>query len=471
MKKHQNSCISALFVLAIGFISLNQTAQLSAVEKYDLTHQIRADQTLNVTAQVQYLGSVIVDRAGQQENQSVLPLDVRGKIKFDQRMSGGSTTSPQAIRYYDKAVASIKAGKGSTDIALRDDNRIVLARMKTEEAGNNQFQIAGIGSTLRQKEYELLKNPGDPLSYATLFDKRQVKIGDKWKLGKGQLASLLSMNRIITSSATMMLKSVENDVAKIYIYGNVKGEVDDAISQQKIKGIAQLNVNEQRITALRLSIDEERRSGQVAPGFEGKIKFDARLEPTAENILLDKDRLAQLHKGQKIKFNFLFDRPDCEIQFHHETDWRVIASEKEAAVLRYMIDGQLIAQCNVVQLPNRPAQNPLKLSQFQDEVSKIIADSQARIVAADTLTTESGLEALKISVDGLESDIPFQWIYYHIGNDDGRRTTFVFTLEKDAVDYFKNADQVLVQSVNFKAPIASTAKAVTPKTTVNRKYK
>lgn len=92
-------------------------------------------------------------------------------------------------------------------------------------------------------------------------------------------------------------------------------------------------------------------------------------------------------------------------------------------------------------------------------------------MAADTLTTESGLEALKISVDGLESDIPFQWIYYHIGNDDGRRTTFVFTLEKDAVDYFKNADQVLVQSVNFKAPIASTAKAVTPKTTVNRKYK
>ena len=294
MKINLNSIFSVFFVFAFGFICLIPTLKVNAKEDYNLTHKIRADETLNIKTQVQYLGSVIVDRAGQQENQSSLPLDVRAKISFDQRISGGNSSSPQAIRYYDQAVASIKAGKGQTDIALRETSRIVLARMKTEDTGDHQFQIAAIGSTLRQKEYELLKNPGDPLSYSVLFDKQKVKIGDKWKLTKDQLASLLSMNRIITSSATMMLKSVENDTAKIYIYGNVKGEVDDAISEQKIKGIAQLDLNENRVSALRLSIDEERRTGQVAPGFEGKIKFDARIEPTPENILLAKD-LSLIH--------------------------------------------------------------------------------------------------------------------------------------------------------------------------------
>ena len=457
MKKNLNSRIFVVLGCVIGFIGWILPNNVHAIEKYDLIHQVRSDETLAIKTQVQYLGNVIVDRAGQEENETVLPLDVRAKMNFDQRISSGSTQSPQAIRYYDLAMASIQAGKGKTEIKLRDANRIILARMKNQSRGSHEFQIASIGSTLRQKEYELLKNPGDPLSYANLFNKTGVEIGDKWKVKKEQLTSLLAMNRIISSSATMLLKSVEDNKAKIYIYGSVKGEIDDVISDQKIKGIAYLDLTEQRISALRLSIDEERRAGQVAPGFEGKVKFDARIQPTSENILISKDHLAKLHKGQKIRFSFMFDRSDSDIQFLHDTRWRVIASEDEAAVLRYMDDGQLIAQCNVVQLPNRPSESPLKLAQFQEEVKKIVADSEARIVDSEKLTTATGLEALKVSVNGVESGIPFQWLYYHISNSDGRRVTFVFTVEKEAADYFKNADQELVQNVFFKEAAVSTA--------------
>jgi hypothetical protein len=138
----------------------------------------------------------------------------------------------------------------------------------------------------------------------------------------------------------------------------------------------------------------------------------------------------------------------------------VIASEEDAAVLRLMVDGQLIAQCNIVQLPRRPEDQPLTLSQFQQEVQKITEDSQARIVSTDRFENESGLETLHVVVDGIESGIPFSWLYYHIAAADGRRVTMVFTLEKEAADYFGESDRSLVNNLTFKTPREASGKPV-----------
>ena len=40
-----------------------------------------------------------------------------------------------------------------------------------------------------------------------------------------------------------------------------------------------------------------------------------------------------------------------------------------------------------------------------------------------------------MAVDGVESGIPFSWLYYHVAADDGRRVTFVFTHEKEVADW------------------------------------
>ena len=125
--------------------------------------------------------------------------------------------------------------------------------------------------------------------------------------------------------------------------------------------------------------------------------------------------------------------------------------------MRYIDDGQIIAQCNVVQLPSRPAGNPLKLEVFKKEVAQIIANSEAQVGQSQAYTTESGLDALRVTVKGEESGIPLNWIYYHINNSDGRRVTLVFTFEEEAEDYFKQADRELVTQIQFKKAIATTA--------------
>ena len=451
MKKTTNSwnrVFSCLLCLALSVPTLTTT---DAQTTYDIVHQVKADQTLNIRTQVQYQGSVIADGAGQQENARVVPLDVRGQFVFDQRISDSSSSGAQAIRYFDTASATIKSGQTQTESSLQKDNKLVLSRFKSSSDGIQQFQVASIAGAMRQKEYELLKNPGDPLSFVDIFNKTDVKIGEKWKVEKSQLANLLAYDRIITSTVTMMLKSVESDQAKVYLFGKAKGEVDDVQSDVTVKAIAQYDLKQKLVTAIRISMDEERRPGAFAPGFEGKVKLDTQIAKTASNARLSKERLAQQYQGKKIKFSFLFDRPNTEFQLLHDTNWRVIASEDDEVVLRFIDDSELIAQCNVTELPRRPSGNPLSLSQFQEEVRRIIAQSEARIVSAKRTVTPTGYEALKVQVDGVESDIPFLWTYYHVAAQDGRRLTMVFTVEKDSADLMGTADQALLNRLFFKA--------------------
>ncbi len=449
--KKKHFCSPPRLILLTIFATLGLIWASSGVSQtHDLVHQVNSDSTLRILTQLQYSGSVIIDNAGQDEEVRVLPLDVRASLDYDQRISASNTLSPQAIRYFDKALATIKAGKGQTATELAASKRLVLARINRTKNGTHQFQIAAIGNTLSQQEYELLKNPGDPLSFAGLFDRRDIAIGDQWEPDKDQIADLLAVNRVISSTVSLMLKSVDSGVAKIYITGTAKAESDDANTDMNVKGIALLDIEKQLVTSLRMTIDEQRRAGQVAPGFEGTIKIDSRLAATASNTKVGKERLAELHQGKKVRFLFQLDRKDREFTLLHDSRWRIIASDDEAVVMRYLEDGQLIAQCNVVQLPTRPADRPLTLPLFQEEIRKITADSQARIVAADQLTTPAGLETLRVVVDGMESEIEFKWLYYHVAAADGRRVTFVFTHEKDAADYFQSADQTLVNSIEFK---------------------
>ena len=449
MKKNINipSTVFCWFTMSILLVTC--TSDFLCAQTYDIVHQVQADQTLNVKTQIQYLGSVIADGAGEQANAKVVPLEVRGQFHFDQRISESSKSGPQAIRVFEKAAAEIKTGTERKDPQLENENRLLLARIK-DSSGDSELQIASIGGVLSQKEYELLKNPGDPLSFTTLFDKTDVEVGEKWPVEKEQLGGFLAYDRIVSSSCNLMVKSVESGMAKVYIFGKVRGQVDDARSEATIKGIAQFDLEKKMVTSIRLAIDEERRPGAFAPGFEGKIKIDTRIVPAAANPLLSKDRMARQFKGKKIKFSFAFNRPNNAYRLTHDTGWRVIVAEDDEAVFRFVDGGDLIAQCNISEQPSRPKESPLSLSQFQQEVQQIIGQKEARVVDAGRDTSKQGYEVLRVAVEGVEEGIQFNWLYYHVTAQDGRRVAVIFTVEQDTADLVKGTERKLIDSIVFK---------------------
>ena len=78
----------------------------------------------------------------------------------------------------------------------------------------------------------------------------------------------------------------------------------------------------------------------------------------------------------------------------------------------------------------------------------IAADDVATIVDAKEFKT-SAVKGLSVVVEGEEQGVPVNWIYYHLNGNDGRRLTFVFTLEREVMNQFLPADRKLVDGLAF----------------------
>ena len=131
--------------------------------------------------------------------------------------------------------------------------------------------------------------------------------------------------------------------------------------------------------------------------------------------------------------------------------------------MRFVSGGDLLAQCNIVQLPARPANNPLSLKDYKAEVARMIAaDEVASIVDAKEFKTNERIRGLSIEVEGEEGGVPVSWIYYHLNDKDGRRMTFVFTLEREIMNQFLPADLKLVNGLAFGARPSLRKAATTP---------
>lgn len=433
--------LTLFFSLAMPLASSGQTIDLASAANQGEFQSVRF--------QVEYYGDIMVDLSREPGAEPyVLPLDVTGKFEFDQQLSG-KPGSMQAVRCYTTATADIETGKGHKASELAVENKYVLSRIRTVQ-NQNQFQIASIGSILKRSEYELLRNPCDPIALVGLLDQENVKIGDRWEVDKETLGRFLNIDHVISADVQFKLKSADAANALIHVSGHLKGEIDDVVTELDVAGSLQFDREIDRVKAVRININQQTDPGQVAPGFEGQIKLDMRIKRIAASKHLTREKLAAIMTDAKIKQAFMLKPEGALFSVIHSPAWRIIAAEKEAAVLRFVQDGNMLAQCNIVRLPNRPADRPLELEDFEAEVRKMIKDQETVTFQSSSQSeTTMGHAALRVVVEGYESGVPIQWLYYHISNAEGVCVTCIFTLEKKIAEQFGKADHTFVNRLKL----------------------
>ncbi len=436
----------------------------TAQDAIDINVNYEKGQQYRVQSQIEHAGTVTVDYAEKDTPPQHLEIDVKARLDYHERFVG-SAAKPQAIRYYSQSHADIQLDKASTVSELLDCNQLIVARINSES--DNCYQIASVEDTLQQRELELLKNPADPLSLAGLLNKEQVKIGAEWEPSRDNLARFLFVDHIIASDVKLTLKEVGDNVAKVYITGRTKAEVDDALTEMTITGILQIDLAAKLVTGLRLNVIEDRQPGQIAPGFEGKTKVDLRIALHEGIPQLSNDALKSIAESKSIR-NLLKWRSDSgKFVLKYDPAWKIIAAEDEAAVLRYVEIGDLLAQCNIVRLASRPADKPLSLADFEKEVTTIISkDPTSHVIGAEQTTSVVGLKALRVTVKGVEEDVPLNWVYYNVASSDGRQVTFVFTLEEAIAGRVELAAKKIVDGFVFhseKSNVKSGPQSEEPK--------
>ena len=430
---------SFLFLLGCFLALLQAPSELLA---FGLgADETSSQQVTRYQMRVEYFGKVTTQITPENPDPATIPLDVKANFTFSQQ----PIAPHDVVRQYKQAEAEIKLGELQTTSELSTTNKQISARL-TDKRFSRPVQLNSIGGLLKQSELELITVPGDPLSFDELFSHRTIQAGEKWKPSDQAVRALLAVETIIENDLSISLKESKDGTAKLYLVGDVKAEVDGCLSKYHLVGLALQNESDNSIKGLRLTIDESRTASQLAPAFEGQIKVDVRTLTADEASRIDATTVKTTVGNKATR---LLWSTDSEFELVYDPRWKIILSDREAVIMRYADQGNLLAQCSLLQLPKRPADRPVPIEDFRKEIEKILSESPARLVSANTITTVAGLTAHKIVVSGLQDDVAIDWIYYHVTNHDGRRVALIFTVEHEVAKTFGSADQRLVEAVRF----------------------
>ena len=400
----------------------------------------------NVQIQTEYNGTVVVqhqDIEKEQELETTLPIQVRAMLKYEQKV----LSQRHSIRNYQTAASEITIDKNQRQAGLADSNRTVGVYLgEGRTAFPKPILYSSQEDILKQAELELISTPFDYVALSEFFSTDDVEIGQAWQPEDQHVANVLAIDLIYTNDVQLTVKSATPQQTKLYITGKATGSVDGEDVSFELSGVTLIDNQTDKVKAMRVTINESRVAGQIAPGFVGTVKIDLRAQPKNEVEFIPAPILARTKKFRPQKLAW---KPDNEFKLFFDPRWRMINNQDDAAVFRLIEKGDMLAQCSIVQLPNRPDGNLLELNAFKTEVSKIISGTNAEISKSTERQSSSGLSVLRVDVEGIEQDIPIHWTYCHVAHNDGRRLTFVFTGEEEVFDRFNLYAQPLVDSLVF----------------------
>ncbi len=459
MNNYSKTTLLICFAI-LNFLAAIVLANPANADEIKISLQPQPGSILKCRTQLEFDGDVVVFNADPKAEETSVTLSVKSEQLFDQFQIDPSN----ALRKYSVASATIQLNGKETSSGLSESNRQIVVR-RTKTGFNRPLQYFSNGGALKQSEQELLSTPCDLFALMALVDHGSIEVGKKWTPENRLAQALFSLDNVVENRLSIQLKEVDkNQIAKVYLTGEVAGEVDGCSTSIRISGVALIDLNKSVPKAFRATLTENRQASQLAPGFDGNIKVDISCTVQGARDVNDETIKQVTAKIKEKHTSRLLWNSESEFEMIYDPQWKLILSDSDVVVMRFAEKGNLLAQCNVLSLPRRPENNPLELKEFETQLSKnVIGESGAKITSSTMMTTASGMKVLQVIVSGVEEEIPMSWIYYHVSETNGRCVAVVLTIEDEALESFGNADVKLLDSIRF---VPKDRKASNPPKTV-----
>ena len=197
-------------------------------------------------------------------------------------------------------------------------------------------------------------------------------------------------------------------------------------------------------------MSEKREVGDVQPGLDVTATIDLKFEPVTELSVLTPAVVENWNRSLTVGAKRILVSPNgTPIDLLVNRNWHVMVDQRELFMMRCVEQGELIAQCSVVHLPPTTSGETITLTRFQQQIQSSLGERFNQFAEATQSTHASGGRLYRIVVVGLDNEIPFQWIYYHITDPRGSQSAIVFTVANARVDQFAGQDRQMVKTMQF----------------------
>ena len=349
----------------------------------------------------------------------------------------------QSVRYYDVARAEIQVGDQTAKPALDLNRRQIVCDVR-----DNKVSLFSSIGPLKDDQMLLIEDlPANSLLLEQLLPDKPVKTGDSWTFPDDVLATLLSLDAIESQDLKAVLTSVKDDIALVEINGEVEAAYLGAGSAMNIRMMYQFDLIAKRIVWLGLVITESRSLGNVGPAVDLIAKLTLKIQPDVEPVQLKKDRVIIIPDDIEKHLTLMYDSPDKGAwRFLHGRNWYVIYDLPGSTKMRLMVNGELISQCDVVQMGKADGASPTKLTDFQRDLKNELKDSFGKFLDATEGKTSKGYNEMRVVISNEAEDMPLVWIYYLLTKTDGTQVILAFVVRQDMLDEFNDADHAIIDS-------------------------
>lgn len=386
-------------------------------------------------------------KEGRKKDTRSASIEAQSTLDFEEHFAEPDSSGliQTSLRYFHEAKVENTVASSGSSLQLGDELRQIAARYE-----ENELQLFCPSGPLSPAEIDLLKMPCNTLAIHELLPEKSVQLNEKWVVPASALQRLLSLDAIHKSDFYAQASKHQGNRIDIEFRGDLAATANSVPTVIGIQGNMQVDVETKSISWVAMVLNEKREISQSEPGFE-----------ITARIRLVRERQTEAHytsdlsvtKPDEAKLSgLLMQRIEStrgRYQMLADRNWKVIHDNGQAAILRMIENDRVISQCNIHQLAKLDAGQQITLEAFQGEVRKSLDKSFDSFASSEERVTETGLRVLQITAIGQASELPIQWIFYHLSDDQGRRLSMVFTVGGELADKLAGTDAQMASSLRF----------------------
>ena len=371
-------------------------------------------------------------------------MEVVAGFRYEERIEQFSQTGQlSSVRQYNLAKSKMKIGENVRMPELSSDLQTIVCTIERDKVA-----LFSPHSSLRGEQLLLIEDiPGNTLTIDRLLPNREIAMGESWKISDNVLRSFLSIDTVLSSNVEAILTAVADNMAMVDVVGDVSGIHLGATTEMSVRAKFQFDLSIQRINWLGALIEETRSIGHVGPGLEHTARLQVKISPLETPQALTNAAMMTIStRPNSAVMQLKYDGGKGPWRFSHDRTWYVYQDDPQTTVLRKLMNGELVAQCNVADMGTVDVRTMTTIEKFQQDLVAGLGNHFGRIAAATEYEDRRGYKIYKVLLDGMVDDLSLRWIYHLVTDRDGKQSVVVFVVEASMLDQFDNADEVLLET-------------------------
>jgi hypothetical protein len=264
---------------------------------------------------------------------------------------------------------------------------------------------------------------------------KEVKVGATWKVSPEVLQILCGMDAVTKNELTCELKEVTDRSAHVVVKGNAAGIELGAQVSALVDGHYEFDRKEKRLTSLTWVQEDQRNGSPVTPILSAKITYKLERtgieEPTELNRVFLEGTIPAVKTPPAELTRVESSEPDRRFELQHSRHWITTSQNKLHTVLRFMKEGELVAQATVTPWPTAKDGKMMSFDTFVDEIKSTPTWEEKKFIGKDeNVKVSGGRQAYFYAAAGdLDGQEVVQY-FYLVAGAEGQHVVVTFTMKQ-----------------------------------------